>query len=177
MDFLEEGVVSDTMAQSVRKSRSFWMMFAVCVLAATILFLIPAYIIRPFRYQTPRALVWAITIRQHAPFGSALAACITFLMAWVLWSRAARAGKALIVLGALLATGSAIMSRLNYFEWMFHPVRQPNFAPAGSTKLDSGEMVLALSFNNDARAYPVREMAYHHIVNDVVGGVPVAVTY
>jgi hypothetical protein len=38
-------------------------------------------------------------------------------------------------------------------------------------------MVLALIFNDDARAYPVREMAYHHIVNDVVGGVPVAVTY
>ena len=39
------------------------------------------------------------------------------------------------------------------------------------------EMVLALNFNHDARAYPISEMAYHHIVNDVVGGVPVAVTY
>jgi hypothetical protein len=38
-------------------------------------------------------------------------------------------------------------------------------------------MVLAIRYGDDARAYPVREMAYHHIVNDVVEGVPVAVTY
>ena len=35
----------------------------------------------------------------------------------------------------------------------------------------------ACAFNGDARAYPIREMAYHHIVNDVVGGVPIAATY
>ena len=72
---------------------------------------------------------------------------------------------------------SAVMARLNYFEWMFHPVQQYGFTAASQTKLDAGEMVLALSFNGDARAYPVREMAYHHILNDVVGGVPVEVTY
>ena len=50
-------------------------------------------------------------------------------------------------------------------------------AKAEDAKLDTGEMVLTVSFNGDARAYPVREMAYHHIVNDVVGGVPIAATY
>jgi hypothetical protein len=60
---------------------------------------------------------------------------------------------------------------------MFHPVAQPGFQPAEQTKLDDGEMVLTVTFNNDTRAYPIREMGYHHIVNDVVGGVPVAVTY
>jgi len=38
-------------------------------------------------------------------------------------------------------------------------------------------MVLAIQFGPDARAYPISEMAYHHIVNDWVNGVPVAVTY
>jgi len=38
-------------------------------------------------------------------------------------------------------------------------------------------MILAVRFGGDARAYPIREMAYHHIVNDVVEDVPVAVTY
>jgi hypothetical protein len=38
-------------------------------------------------------------------------------------------------------------------------------------------MILAVRYSNDARAYPIREMAYHHILNDVVGGVPIAVTY
>ena len=31
--------------------------------------------------------------------------------------------------------------------------------------------------NGDARAYPLRIMMWHEIVNDVIGGVPVAVTY
>jgi hypothetical protein len=66
---------------------------------------------------------------------------------------------------------------MNYFEWMFHPVQSPQFESEAASKLDQGEMVLALRFRNDARAYPIREMAYHHILNDVVEGVPIAVTY
>lgn len=73
--------------------------------------------------------------------------------------------------------GAATVTRSNYFEWMFHPIRRAGFEPAARAKLDASEMVLTLNFRNDARAYPVREMAYPHIVNDVVGGVLVAVTH
>ncbi len=37
--------------------------------------------------------------------------------------------------------------------------------------------VISLEINGDARAYPLRIMMYHEIVNDVVGARPVAVTY
>ena len=77
----------------------------------------------------------------------------------------------------VLVAFSAVMSRLNYFEWMFHPVPSAQFESASTSKLGKDEMILAVRFGSDARAYPIREMAYHHIVNDVVGGVPVAVTY
>ena len=69
------------------------------------------------------------------------------------------------------------MSRVDYFEWMFHPVPVPGFEVGDQSKLDSSEMVMSVRFGSDARAYPIRAMAYHHVVNDVVGGVPVAVTY
>jgi hypothetical protein len=39
------------------------------------------------------------------------------------------------------------------------------------------EPVIALAISGDARAYPVRILIWHEIVNDVVGGVPVVVTY
>jgi hypothetical protein len=39
------------------------------------------------------------------------------------------------------------------------------------------EPVLALSIGGDARAYPVQVLIWHEIVNDTVGGIPVAVTY
>ena len=78
----------------------------------------------------------------------------------------------------VLVTFSAVMARLNYFEWMFHPVpRSAQFESASASKLDKSEMILAVRYGSDARAYPIREMAYHHVLNDVVGGVPVAVTY
>ena len=39
------------------------------------------------------------------------------------------------------------------------------------------EPVLALEVQGDARAYPLQILMWHEIVNDVVGGVPVAVTF
>jgi len=77
----------------------------------------------------------------------------------------------------ILVAAAAVMSRLNYFEWMFHPVDSPQFQAEASSKLDAKEMILAVHYGSDARAYPISQMAYHHILNDVVGGVPIAVTY
>lgn len=39
------------------------------------------------------------------------------------------------------------------------------------------EPVLALTVGADSRAYPVQVLIWHEIVNDTVGGIPVAVTY
>jgi hypothetical protein len=44
-------------------------------------------------------------------------------------------------------------------------------------QLSPNEAVVALTLNGDARAYPLRILIWHEIVNDEVGGVPVAVTY
>ena len=38
-------------------------------------------------------------------------------------------------------------------------------------------MVLAVEINGDARAYPIEPLVSYEIVNDVVGGVPVAITW
>jgi Protein of unknown function (DUF3179) len=46
-----------------------------------------------------------------------------------------------------------------------------------SVNLGDTEPVIALSIHDDARAYPLRVLIWHEIVNDVVGGTPVAVTY
>jgi hypothetical protein len=43
--------------------------------------------------------------------------------------------------------------------------------------LASEEPVAVLEIEGDARAYPLQIMTWHEIVNDVVGGTPVAVTY
>lgn len=54
----------------------------------------------------------------------------------------------------------------------------PNFVPAsGKSGVAPSEPVITLEMGGQARAYPIRYLTWHEIVNDVVGGVPVAVTY
>ena len=54
----------------------------------------------------------------------------------------------------------------------------PLFQPvANEGDLTEFDPVVSLVINGDARAYPLRIMMWHEIVNDVVGGMPVAVTY
>jgi hypothetical protein len=58
-------------------------------------------------------------------------------------------------------------------------IDRPVFVPPGAaeTWLRPKEPVLALEVNGDARAYPLQILMWHEIVNDVVGGAPVVVTY
>ena len=54
----------------------------------------------------------------------------------------------------------------------------PDFEPAADVEwLDGVEPVLALEVDGDARAYPLRIMTWHELVNGTVGGVPVTVSY
>ena len=59
------------------------------------------------------------------------------------------------------------------------PIDDPVFISVADNLdlLDPAEAVVALDIGGDARAYPVRAMIWHEIVNDTVGGVPVSVTY
>jgi len=141
------------------------------------LFFIPAFIIRPFRYQAPRALLVAMTLRQRAPLGTLIAALACLALAFALWKTASRWRKSILVLTLLVVTFSAVMARQNYFEWMFHPIAGPRFLAQSEAKLDAKEMIMAVRLGSDARAYPISQMAYHHVLNDVVNGVPIAVTY
>jgi len=152
-------------------------MFALSGLVTIGLFFFPAIVIRPFAYQAPRALWWAMAIRQRAPMPALFAGLLCLGLGLVLWRTVDIWRRVALTIVMLLVTFSAVMARINYFEWMFHPVDDVRFQVEEQSKLDAGEMIMAVRFGNDARAYPISEMAYHHIVNDVVGGVPVTVTY
>ncbi len=57
-------------------------------------------------------------------------------------------------------------------------IDEPRFQPAAQeTAIPGNEPVVALDINGVARAYPLRYLMWHEIVNDTIGGVPVAVTY
>jgi len=50
-------------------------------------------------------------------------------------------------------------------------------AAAEDREIGANDAVIGLEIGGDARAYPLRILIWHEIVNDVVGGIPVAVTY
>ncbi|KTG11522.1 hypothetical protein AUR64_03185 [Haloprofundus marisrubri] len=56
-------------------------------------------------------------------------------------------------------------------------IDRPVFSAADASSLGDGDPVFGLVRNGDARAYPQRVLVWHEIVNDSVGGDPVAVTY
>ena len=56
-------------------------------------------------------------------------------------------------------------------------VDKPRFIAAASADLGAAEPVVAVEVAGEARAYPVRYLLYHEVVNDVVADTPVLVAY
>ena len=50
-------------------------------------------------------------------------------------------------------------------------------ADEADSVLDPDEQVMGISINGEQRAYSVRQLSRHEIVNDTVGGVPLAATW
>lgn len=141
-------------------------------LAAALFFLVyPNLVIQPKRFQGPhelQAALWVLRYQHIAEVLCAAAAVVALLV--LLRTRRSRIRAVLPAVLVFLCTG---LSFVNIYEVMFHPAGAPQFQSARETKLDAEEKVLAIN----AHAYPVRVLAYHHIVNDTEDGIPVAVTY
>jgi hypothetical protein len=162
-----------------RTTNNRWLalLLAMSTLASLALFLIPAYVIRPFRYQSKNALSLAIDVKWIAPALTLVLSMVVLVLLMRLWRTSSALVKTLAVIALLVSTGSAVIVRQNYFEWMFHPITAAGFVHAADARLLDKEMLMAVQIGPDARAYPIARMAYHHILNDTVGTEPIVVTY
>jgi Protein of unknown function (DUF3179) len=94
------------------------------------------------------------------------------------WSRENRTSRRIASTISVIAVAAvAFLSRVNIYEIMFHPFDRPSFSTADQVKLDADEKVIAVSLGQESRAYPIRIISYHHVINDVVNGVPIVATY
>jgi hypothetical protein len=60
------------------------------------------------------------------------------------------------------------------------PIDDPKFISISESArlgIEDTEPVIAVAINGDVRAYPLRVLMWHEIVNDTVGGVPISVTF
>jgi hypothetical protein len=158
--------------------RIVWMLMLVAIVAAIVMVLTPAWLIFPFKRQTPNTVELSYFLRRWSPLATALIMAFALVSTIGLWRGARWWRKGALIILTLIVGATAWAARQNHFEWMFSPLPQVVHAAAGEEGIVAGsDLVMGIEVNGEAVAYPVRQMAYHHIVNDVVGGKPVAPTY
>jgi hypothetical protein len=121
----------------------------------------------------------AFTLRRWSPLLTLAALVLGAVLLYRLWRSSPRAVPRIgAVLLALPLVGAAWFSRQAYFEWMFAPLPDARFVRAAAADFARpDDMVLAVTIQGDAVAYPVPQLAYHHLVEDEVGNVPIVATY
>ena len=158
--------------------RRFALYLIICFAVALAALIYPIYIIQPFRAQGGRELRAALFVLRIRPWVEIAAAAFAIAALAQYWLRRPRNLHGMLaVLGALAVCGVAWLSHVNVYEIMFHPDMKPAFSAASASKLDGGEKVIAVKLGGAARAYPIRIISYHHIINDVLDGIPIAATY
>ena len=158
--------------------RTLWILLIIAVLTSLLVACLPFWLIQPFRPQTASAVDVAYTLRRIGPIFTILSAISALILLLKLWKNSSTTKRVLVFSLMLITIGAAWFARQNQFEWMFHPLPNPSYARVQQANfLQPADMVLAIEINQDAVAYPVRFLAYHHLVQDVVGGQPVVATY
>ncbi len=162
----------------LRSRGTFVVILLACLALSLVCVAYPIYVIRPFRAQGARELATALVVSRYRAMAtviSALVALAALAAHWrvqpILWRRI------LAAVGAGLVCVLAVLARMNIFELMFHPIDHASFSSSAQSKLDGKEKVLAVVINGQARAYPIRAMGYHHIINDEVGKIAIVATY
>jgi len=155
-----------------------WLIFFVLVVAVIGIVLTPVFKIMPFKPQTPRVMEVSYLMRRWSPILSLVGSLIILTLAIALWLRGRWWSRIILLLLLMPTLGATWLARQNHFEWMFNPLPNPAYVKsAEATFASDTDRVMAVTINNDSVAYPIRIMAYHHVVADTVGGTPIAATY
>jgi hypothetical protein len=57
------------------------------------------------------------------------------------------------------------------------PVYEPRFVAAAEAPLEDDELVIGISIEGEAKAYPITVLRFREMVNDELGGIPILVTW
>jgi hypothetical protein len=147
-------------------------------LAALALALYPMYVIRPFTEQKPAALQRALWVTLHDKAILLALFLLITICALFAWRRAGWVARLLLAPAMGMALIAAAAAWVNPYEQiLFHPFGEPRYVTIQQAGIDAKDMVIAVTLGGESRAYPIREMGYHHVVNDRLHQLPIAVTY
>lgn len=146
--------------------------------AALYLAVKPYLVIDPKLAQTAGDLAFVFNLKQWTIFVVPALLLIGLAMLVILWRNSKWWTRLLAVVVLAPAVFATWLVNANPFEMMFSPLKSPEFAQLEAVDfLTDEDIVLAVTIKDEAVAYPLRQLAHHHIVHDVVGGVPIVATY
>src|SRR3954449_13239726 len=146
--------------------RSLWFLLSIAAALALAVVLIPTLVIQPFRPQSPRGLEISFALKRLAPIFTVVTLLACFALIVKLW-RGARWSRIALILLLIPAIVSAWFARQNHFEWMFNPLANAGYVSANAaTFVADSDLVMAVARNGEAAAYPIRQLAYHHLEQD-----------
>jgi len=155
-----------------------WLILLVLVIAVLALVLTPVFQIMPFKAQTPRIMAVAYLMRRWSPLLTVIASLVILTLTLVLWPGGRWWSRVVLVVLLLPVLGATWLARQNHFEWMFNPLPNPAYVKSNDASfINDADRVMAVTIGDESVAYPIRIMAYHHLVADTVGGTPIAATY
>jgi hypothetical protein len=155
-----------------------WLVLLVLVIGVVAIVLTPVFKIMPFKPQTPRGMEISYVMRRWSPLLTVAASLIFLTLAIALWQRGRWWSRIVLLLLLVPTLGATWLARQNHFEWMFNPLPNPAYVKsAEATFVNDTDRVMAVTVRNESVAYPIRIMAYHHVVADTVGGTPLVATY
>jgi hypothetical protein len=157
----------------------YWLVLLLLVAASMTMVAIPVFVHMPFKPQTAAGVGWSYRLRRFSPPATVVALVLSLALCAGLWHDSHGWSRlAMILLLALLIVATWFSRQSYYYEWMFRPLSKVAYAPIrDATFVSDSDMVLAVEVNGEAVAYPIRQLAYHHIINDQVSGRPITATY
>jgi hypothetical protein len=154
-----------------------WFLAAIAFLAL-FLGLFPMLVSHPYVEQTPSILMAAYWIQKAGP---AVSACLAVIGVVAAYGRAVRYGRRTAMLACLLlvpAIAFVFTSRRYFAEWFFSPARGAQLASIQQpSDVSDNDLVIGVTLDGVSRAYPVRYLAFHHMLNDALGSTHLLPTY
>lgn len=138
----------------------------------------PMAVMLPFQAQQNWWITLAHGVAGWGRWVSIGVAVMAVLAAVGIWRAGGWLARTLTVIAVLPAITFAVVSRVNLAEAYFAAAGRADLAMLNDYKeIDEKDMVIGVVIGGEARAYPVRYLAYHHMLNDQLGGRPILPNY
>ena len=150
------------------------------IVGSITLAIMPSYLVSPSRSQTEADIALSHTLMDYATPVALLNVLVGAILGFMIWRRegAGPLSKIGVSLGVVVMLIAANFTRGHMVEQMFSPLQEVvRVASFDAKHVKPDDLVLGIQLGDNAAAYPLPIVGYHHIVNDRLGDEPFVVTY